>query len=120
MAASLGYPNFRFGSAELQESVTKRYLAIYRRGPGNLSGFVPDVPGCSSIGHSMIEMRENLHDALEFHLEDLMMKGAPLPEPSMGLDDVVATGVAEWMVVKLWLGGDKRPPLQTVRPCPER
>ncbi len=104
----------------MQEYVTRRYLAIYRRGPGNLSGIVPDVPGCGSIGHSMVEMRENLHDALEFHLEDLMLQGKPLPEPSMGLDDVVATGVAEWLVVRLRVGGDHRSQYQMCRPCPER
>jgi predicted RNase H-like HicB family nuclease len=104
----------------LQEYVTKRYLAIYKRGPGNLSGIVPDVPGCGSIGHSMVEMRENLHDALEIHLDGLMRKGEPLPEPSMGLDDVVATGIAEWLVVRLRVGGDQRPALQICRPCPGR
>jgi hypothetical protein len=68
----------------------------------------------------MVEMRENLHDALEFHLEDLMLQGKPLPEPSMGLDDVVATGVAEWLVVRLRVGGDHRSQYQMCRPCPER
>ena len=100
--------------------MTRRYLAIYRRGPGNLSGIVPDVPGCGSVGHSMVEMRENLHDALETHLEGLMKKGEALPEPSMGLNDVVATGVAEWLVVRLRMGGDTRAALQVCRPCPGR
>lgn len=99
--------------------MTRRYLAIYRRGPGNLSGVVPDVPGCGSIGHSMVEMRENLHDAVKTHLEELMKKGKPLPEPSMGLDDVVATGVAEWLVVRL-RADDKRAELEICRPCPGR
>ena len=81
---------------------------------------MPDVPGCGSIGHSMVEMRENLHDALEFYLEGLMRKGEPLPEPSVGLEDVAATGIAEWMVVRLRVGGDHRSPLQMCRPCPAR
>ena len=100
--------------------MTKRYLAIYRRGLGNLSGIVPDVPGCGSIGHSMVEMRENLHDALEHYLEGLVQKGEPLPEPSMGLDDVAATGIAEWLVVRLRIRRDTRPALQMCRPCPGR
>ncbi len=100
--------------------MTKRYLAIYRRGPGNLSGIVPDVPGCGSIGRSMVEMRENLHEALEIHLESLMKKGEALPEPSLGPDDVVATGTAEWLVVRLRIGGDTRSPFAMCRPCPGR
>jgi len=100
--------------------MTRRYLAIYRRGPGNLSGIVPDVPGCGSIGHSMADLRENLHDALEFHLEHLMLKGKPLPEPSLGPDDVTVTGIAEWLVVRVQMGADRRSPLQMCRPCPGR
>jgi predicted RNase H-like HicB family nuclease len=99
--------------------MTRRYLAIYRRGPGNLSGFVPDVPGCASIGHSMEEMRENLHDALEFHLEGLVLSGNRIPEPTLGLEDMCATGTAEWMVVRLRMG-DRLGPRELVRPCPER
>jgi hypothetical protein len=68
----------------------------------------------------MVEMRENLHDALEFYLEDLMLQGKPLPEPSMGMDDVTATGIAEWLVVRLRPGGDLRSPLQMCRSCPGR
>jgi hypothetical protein len=68
----------------------------------------------------MVEMREKLHDALEPHLEDLRLKGNPLPEPSMGLDDVVATGVAEWLVVRLRAGGSGGLPNAMVRPCAER
>jgi len=119
MGGSLGYPNSPYGREEMQDDVIKRYLAIYRRGPGNLSGVVPDVPGCGSIGHSMVEMRENLHDALEFHLEDLMLQGKPLPEPSMGLDDVTATGIAEWLVVRLRAGGPGSA-YAMVRPVPGR
>ena len=68
----------------------------------------------------MGEMRENLHDALEFHLEGLIQKGEPLPEPSVGLDDVKATGIVEWLVVRLRAGGDQRAALQMCRPCPGR
>ena len=40
----------------------------------------------------MVELRENLHDALEHYLEGLMQKGEPLPEPSMGLDGCSGNG----------------------------
>lgn len=55
--------------------MTRRYLVVYETGPGNLSGFAPDVPGYGSIGHSLEEMRENLREALEFHLEGLALDG---------------------------------------------
>jgi len=65
--------------------MTRRYLVVYENGPTNMSGFAPDVPGCASTGHSLEEMRTNLRDALEFHLEALALDGDPLPVPSTRL-----------------------------------
>ncbi len=62
--------------------MTRRYLVIYETGPTNLSGFAPDVPGCASTGHSLEEMRANLREALEFHLEGLALDGQPPPQPT--------------------------------------
>ena len=121
---SLGHLNFRFGrpvvTTRLQEHVTRRYLAIYKRGPRKSER---DCAGCSGLRQYRTldggDARESARRA-EFHLADLMLKGEPLPEPSMGLDDVVATGIAEWMVVRLRLGGDRRSPMEMCRPCPGR
>jgi predicted RNase H-like HicB family nuclease len=49
--------------------MTRRYLVIYESGPTNMSGFAPDVPGCVATGRSLEEMRSNLREALEFHLQ---------------------------------------------------
>jgi predicted RNase H-like HicB family nuclease len=81
--------------------MTRRYLVIYESGPGNLSGFAPDVPGCASTGHSLEEMRENLREALEFHLEGLALDGLPSPAAVTRLVEVPEGGFAEWLDVKL-------------------
>jgi predicted RNase H-like HicB family nuclease len=81
--------------------MTRRYLVIYENGPTNLSGFAPDVPGCASTGHSLEEMRANLREALEFHLEGLALDGQPLPQPTTNIVEVPENGFAEWLVVTL-------------------
>jgi len=81
--------------------MTRRYLVIYESGPGNLSGFAPDVPGCASTGHSLEEMRENLREALVFHLEGLALDGQGMPEAATRLVEVQEEGFAEWLDVKL-------------------
>jgi predicted RNase H-like HicB family nuclease len=78
----------------------RRYLVIYQHGSSHLSAYVPDVPGCASIGHSMEELRENIHDELEFHLERMAIEGRSPQEPFMGMDDVAAGVHAEWMIVR--------------------
>lgn len=81
--------------------MTRRYLVIYENGPTNLSGFAPDVPGCASSGHSLEEMRANLREALEFHLEGLALDGQPLPQPVTRMAEVPENGFAEWLDVTL-------------------
>jgi predicted RNase H-like HicB family nuclease len=81
--------------------MTRRYLVIYETGPGNLSGFAPDVPGCASTGSSLEEMRKNLREALEFHLEGLLLDGQPLPAATTHMVEVPDQGFAEWLDVTL-------------------
>ena len=79
----------------------RRYLVIYESGPTNMSGFAPDVPGCASTGHSLEEMRTNLREALEFHLEGLALDGHPMPPATTRLAEVPEDGFAEWLTVSL-------------------
>lgn len=81
--------------------MTRRYLVVYENGSGNLSGFAADVPGCASTGHSFEEMRENMREALEFHLEGLALDGLPIPVASTRLVEVPENGFAEWLDVKM-------------------
>jgi len=81
--------------------MTRRYLVIYESGPSNMSGFAPDVPGCASTGHSLDEMRTNLREALEFHLEGLALDGQPLPQSITRIAEVPEGGFAEWLTVSL-------------------
>jgi predicted RNase H-like HicB family nuclease len=81
--------------------MTRRYLVIYESGPTNMSGFAPDIPGCASTGHSLEEMRANLREALEFHLEGLTLDGQPLPQATTRMAEVPEDGFAEWLDIKL-------------------
>lgn len=61
---------------------------------------MPDVPGCASIGHTLEELRENVHDELEFHLERMVLEGRAVQDPIMGMGDVAPDAHAEWMLVR--------------------
>ena len=79
----------------------RRYLVIYENGSNNLSGFAPDVPGCASTGRTLDEMRANLRDALEFHLEGLLLDGDVIPAAATHLVELPEDGLAEWLNVEL-------------------
>ena len=69
-----------------------------------MSGFAPDVPGCVSTGRTLDEMRANLSEALEFHLEGLALDGLPIPMASTRLVEVPEGGFAEWLDLVLPVG----------------
>ena len=81
--------------------MTRRYLVVYESGAENLSGFAPDVPGCASTGSSVEELRRNLREALEFHLDGLVMDGDAIPAAKTHVVEVPEQGYAEWLDVAL-------------------
>ncbi len=80
--------------------MTRHYLVVYESGAGNWSGFAPDVPGCISTGATVDELRNNLADALGFHLEGLALDRLALPEPSTHVVEIPEGGAAEWLAVE--------------------
>ncbi len=47
---------------------------------------VPDLPGCFSAGESLEEALEEAGEAIECHLEGMLIDGEPLPEPKDIMD----------------------------------
>jgi predicted RNase H-like HicB family nuclease len=60
----------------------KRYLIVVERTASGFSAYSPDLPGCISTGRTSEEVRRNMADAVEFHLEGLRLEGLPVPEPN--------------------------------------
>ena len=58
------------------------YAVIYERGETNWGAYVPDLPGCVSIGDTLAEVQENIKEAIELYLEVLKEDGQPIPKPS--------------------------------------
>ena len=75
-----------------------KYTVIIEKAPNNYSAFSPDVLGCISVGNSPEEMREMIREALEFHLEGLLLDGHPIPEPTARIETLEAAG-QEYIVV---------------------
>jgi predicted RNase H-like HicB family nuclease len=60
----------------------KTFLVVYEKGRKNYGGFVPDVPGCISLGATLDEIRANLHEALQLYMDTAVELGYPIPEPT--------------------------------------
>jgi predicted RNase H-like HicB family nuclease len=59
-----------------------RYLIIIEKTSTGYSAYSPDVPGCVAAGRTRPEVENEMHDAIEFHLEGLREEGLPIPKPS--------------------------------------
>ncbi len=60
----------------------KRYLVVVERTQTGFSAYSPDVPGCITTGRTREEVEANMREAIEFHIEGLLIEGLPVPEPS--------------------------------------
>ncbi len=68
-----------------------KYLVIIERAAdGSFSAYVPDLPGCASCGDSEQEVRQNIREAIAFHLDGLREDGSPIPQPTTLADYVAA------------------------------
>jgi predicted RNase H-like HicB family nuclease len=67
------------------------YTVIYERGETNWGAYVPDLPGCVSIGDTLAEVQENIKEAIELYLEVLKEDGKPIPKPSTEVGKVAVT-----------------------------
>ncbi|MCK7496645.1 MAG: type II toxin-antitoxin system HicB family antitoxin [Comamonadaceae bacterium] len=59
-----------------------RYAIVIEKAQGNYSAYVPDLPGCVATGASIVDVEEQIREAIEFHLDGLREDGAVIPLPS--------------------------------------
>jgi len=64
------------------EGPMSRYAVVIERADGNLSPYVPDLPGCVATGRTEEDVRANITEAVTLHLESLRRHGVPVPPPS--------------------------------------
>jgi len=67
-----------------------RYAVIIERETGTYSAYVPDLPGCVTVGETIEETLHEMQEAIRFHIEGLNEDGLPIPEPSTIVEYVEA------------------------------
>jgi len=70
-----------------------RYGIVIEKANGNYSAYVPDLPGCIATGDTVDEVRREISEAIQFHLEGLRDGGFRVPEPTSILTYVEAEPV---------------------------
>ena len=58
------------------------YAVVIERAERNYSAYVPDLPGCVATGKTIAEVRREIREAIQFHLDGLREEGLSIPEPT--------------------------------------
>jgi predicted RNase H-like HicB family nuclease len=58
-----------------------KYLIVIEPTATGFSAYSPDLPGCATTGATREECENNMHEAIEFHLDGLRQEGEPIPQP---------------------------------------
>lgn len=59
-----------------------RYAVVIEWAETNYSAYVPDLPGCVSVGDTLEEVTQNIREAIAFHLDGMREDGEPIPAPT--------------------------------------
>ncbi|MFB2897339.1 type II toxin-antitoxin system HicB family antitoxin [Aerosakkonemataceae cyanobacterium BLCC-F50] len=70
-----------------------RYAVVIEKAKGNYSAYVPDLPGCVSVGDTIEEVKQNIQEAITFHLEAIQEDGLPIPQPTTECEYVEVAAV---------------------------
>ena len=58
------------------------YLVIIEKTDTGYSAYVPDLPGCITVGDTKEEVTAHIEEAIQFHLEGMREDDLPIPTPS--------------------------------------
>ena len=58
------------------------YAVVIEKSERNYSAYVPDLPGCVSVGDTLEEVKAEIREAIEFHLDGMREDGLAIPKPS--------------------------------------
>lgn len=81
-------------------------VAIHKDPDSDYGVTVPDLPGCFSAGESLEEAATMAKDAIQTHVEGLLLDGDPIPEPRPMAEHQANPDYAgaAWLLVEVDLG----------------
>lgn len=66
-----------------------KYLYIIETTKNGFSAYVPDLPGCITVGDSLEETKKNIKEAIELYLEELKLDNQAFPHSNIVNADII-------------------------------
>lgn len=84
----------------MSKEVDSKNRVILEKTDAGYSAYLPDLPGCISTGITVTEIKNNIQDAIEFHIEGMRIENIPIPENFDGNFDLTfkmdVSSLFEW------------------------
>ncbi|MYH68624.1 MAG: type II toxin-antitoxin system HicB family antitoxin [Gammaproteobacteria bacterium] len=61
-----------------------KYSIVIEKADTGYSAYSPDIAGCIATGGTRQEVKKNIKEAIEFHLEELAMENQEIPVQPIG------------------------------------
>jgi predicted RNase H-like HicB family nuclease len=91
--------NMKSSTSRRSAKPATRYVVVIDGKPGAYGMYVPDMPGCTSMGDTIAELLTNAQEALQLRAEDAIASREGLPKPrsvdAIRKDPDVARDLAE-------------------------
>jgi predicted RNase H-like HicB family nuclease len=72
-----------------------KYAVVFERSEDGYGAFVPDLPGCVTVGDTLLEAESNIREAISGHIAAMKEHGEAIPRP---------TALAEYVEVSIAVG----------------
>jgi predicted RNase H-like HicB family nuclease len=59
-----------------------RYAVVFERSEDGYGAYVPDLPGCVTVGDTLAETEDNIREAIAGHISVLKEFGDVVPQPT--------------------------------------
>jgi predicted RNase H-like HicB family nuclease len=66
-----------------------KYTIIIEETKTGYSAYVPDLPGCITVGDTIDQVKGHMKEAIELYVEELKLTGQKIPEPRTKSDFIV-------------------------------
>lgn len=61
---------------------TMNYAVVIEKAGTGYSAYVPDLPGCISVGDTLKEIQDSIREAIAGHVEEMRRNGEAIPMPT--------------------------------------
>ena len=59
-----------------------KFAIVFERSEDGYGAFVPDFPGCITVGNTLEETERNIREAITGHIEAMRAHGESIPMPT--------------------------------------